>query len=215
MYDQEKNLETIWNALAGYRENLIPEHDSFYDDEWSSICEAMAEIRDGLGLLDEVEHEASKPFSLGSISHGTLKLEDLARAFIDHFHMESENAEIGSGGLLVTLKAVEDDPEGEHVDEMFQEACDLLESHDRFPPYCYLGMHEGDGSDFGIWISWESVEEACYDGEILKVSDLSEVDETHGEGTYSGEVLHVNDHGNASLYLLRAGVIIATMWEAV
>ena len=58
-------------------------------------------------------------------------------------------------------------------------------------PYFYFGAHPGDGADYGYWLS-EYME---YDFEGLKVSDLSEV-----ETGYTGEVLHVNDHGNMSLY---------------
>ena len=42
--DRESHFETIWDALAGYRETCIPEGDKDYDAEWSDICTAMAWI---------------------------------------------------------------------------------------------------------------------------------------------------------------------------
>jgi hypothetical protein len=58
-------------------------------------------------------------------------------------------------------------------------------------PYFYFGAHPGDGADYGFWLSEEW--EMCFDG--LKVADLDEVPKG-----YSGEVMHVSDHGNLTLY---------------
>ena len=46
LHAQDPNswLETVWNALHAYREDLIPEGDESYDDQWSDICTAMAWI---------------------------------------------------------------------------------------------------------------------------------------------------------------------------
>jgi len=53
----ESWLETVWDALGGYREDCIPEGEEMYDEEWDDICTAMAFIREELGLPDEVEME--------------------------------------------------------------------------------------------------------------------------------------------------------------
>jgi len=71
---------------------------------------------------------------------------------------------------------------------------DILENHSL--PYFYFGAHEGDGADYGWWLS--SCFEEDFDG--LKVGDLSEV-----PTGYSGEVLHVSDHGNMTLYAYSRG----------
>ena len=46
LHAQDPNswLETVWDALHAYRENLIPEGDERYDDQWSDICTAMGWI---------------------------------------------------------------------------------------------------------------------------------------------------------------------------
>ena len=52
------NLETIWDALHGYRETCIPEGNPDYDRQWSDICSEMAWIAEELGLDNEgVNHE--------------------------------------------------------------------------------------------------------------------------------------------------------------
>lgn len=75
-----------------------------------------------------------------------------------------------------------------------EELTGILESHAL--PYFYFGAHPGDGADFGFWLSEGFAEE--FDG--LKVNDTSEV--PHG---FTGEVLHVNDHGNMTLYAYSRG----------
>ena len=45
-----QNMNTIWTALHEYREKCIPEHDHVYDKEWDSICDAMWEVCEALGL---------------------------------------------------------------------------------------------------------------------------------------------------------------------
>lgn len=47
-YDTVGNLEIIWAALEGYREDCIPEGEQTYDAEWDNICTAMAQLRDEL-----------------------------------------------------------------------------------------------------------------------------------------------------------------------
>tara|TARA_Y100000114_G_scaffold11641_1_gene9282 strand:+ start:492 stop:671 length:180 start_codon:yes stop_codon:yes gene_type:complete len=53
MTEQEKKnaLSIVWDALHGFREDLIPEgQDKMYDDQWDEICGAMANITEELGL---------------------------------------------------------------------------------------------------------------------------------------------------------------------
>lgn len=44
-----ESLETVWDALHAYREDLIPEGDEAYDSQWDDICTAMAWITEALG----------------------------------------------------------------------------------------------------------------------------------------------------------------------
>ena len=61
-------------------------------------------------------------------------------------------------------------------------------------PYFYFGEYDGE---YGFWISIPSLN-CDFDG--LRVEDLSEVSKG-----YTGEVLHINDHGNTSLYSYSRG----------
>jgi len=40
------DLEVIWKALQGYRENCISEGQIEHDEEWSDICTQMAWIEE-------------------------------------------------------------------------------------------------------------------------------------------------------------------------
>ncbi len=48
----ENDLQIIWNALHGYREDCIPEkaEEEHYDEEWNQICTAMAHLHEALGI---------------------------------------------------------------------------------------------------------------------------------------------------------------------
>lgn len=72
-------------------------------------------------------------------------------------------------------------------------------------PYFYFGSHVDDGSDFGFWLSEFMIEE--FEG--LKVEDTSQVSDS-----YTGEVLHVNDHGNITLYNAKKGKL-TEVWSLV
>ena len=48
-YDITEELETVWDALHAYREDLIPEGEEMYDDLWGDICTSMSRITESLG----------------------------------------------------------------------------------------------------------------------------------------------------------------------
>jgi hypothetical protein len=58
--DRASWLETVWDALHGFREDCIPEGDSDFDRQWDDICTAMAWLAEELGADcpdDEVSEE--------------------------------------------------------------------------------------------------------------------------------------------------------------
>lgn len=75
-------------------------------------------------------------------------------------------------------------------------------------PYFYFGAHPGDGCDYGFWLV-EDVAQQVEDNGGLNVSDTSDV-----PADYSGEVLHVNDHGNPTLYHADKGHL-TEIWSLV
>jgi hypothetical protein len=125
----------------------------------------------------------------GSISSGTMRAEDLC----DSFAWELSTLARRAGRIREfsdLIKSARTAPDDEVLSDLF----DALEQF--APPYGYFGAHIGDGADYGFWLSETMPDD--FDG--LKVSDLSEVPRG-----YSGEVLHVNDHGNMTLYAFARG----------
>ena len=48
MHDIKEQLNTVWDALEAYREDLISEGDEQHDAIWDDICTAMALIEENL-----------------------------------------------------------------------------------------------------------------------------------------------------------------------
>ncbi len=153
-------------------------------------------------------------YPIGSVSCGTMREEDL----IPGFCWELNNlARYGRGAVTVKrrrehiklVRQIEKRMEAEEYYESEDSGWDLealfgaLEEY--AGPYFYFGSHPGDGADYGFWLSegWDQ----DFDG--LKVGDLSEV-----PAKYRGEVLHVSDHGNATLYV-KTSRAIREVWSIV
>lgn len=166
-----------------------------------------------------------KKYLIGSISHGTMREADLIPRFIDALDdLKDEFYAIAPNGKEAEYKAEysriqENLARVEQTRKSFPNEdayyCSdaatydlemLFDELNNFaPPYFYFGAHPGDGSDYGFWLS-ESWEEE-FDG--LRVSDTSEV-----PSDYVGEVMHVSDHGNLTLYAADSG-ILSEVWGIV
>lgn len=145
-----------------------------------------------------------KKQNIGSVSHATMRPEDLIPSFI--WELEHQTPTKRAHLKLIReieSRMLEENGSGENDESYFDsEDCQydlesLFDALDEYaPPYFYFGAHPGDGSDYGFWLS-ESFQED-FDG--LKVSDTSEVPKG-----FTGEVLHVSDHGNMTLYAYSRG----------
>ena len=150
--------------------------------------------------------------TIGSISHGTLKTEDLLTAFADALEtlVKNDPDMTGDGSLALRVTAIRearqlvelsnelgDAWDGNH-EELALDALDSLrEWLDGYaPPYCYFGTTEGDGSDFGFWPSLDAIEE------LPRVNDPADV-EGMGE-----DCVFVHDHGNVTVYGADGKVIL-------
>jgi hypothetical protein len=153
--------------------------------------------------------------SIGSISSGTHRLEDLIPAYVSALDDiaddlatsgEADNARM-SGKIHDTCAEIEDrmyDDDSNVREEYFEseEATYDLETltdllGEFAPPFCYFGAHEGDGADFGFWLSRDALDEAEHDGEVVKVAAGDEWPQTAADAEY---VLEVTDHGNITLF---------------
>ena len=155
--------------------------------------------------------------TIGSISSGTLRDQDLLEAFAGELaRLEPTFGGQPSGPsteliyeALELFELLDDDdligkPRGEaemRASEIIAELSDALDEY--APPYCYFGSTEGDGAEFGFWPAIEGLEEdARHQDGVLKVNDTSEV---------PSYVMHVNDHGNVTLYWVE----LIEEWAAV
>lgn len=135
-----------------------------------------------------------KTAPFGSVSSGTMRPEDLIPAFVSVLEDLVENGEYAE--LIAKANAIEY-YDSEDAGDILEELFDALNG--AAPAYAYFGAYPGDGSDYGFWLS-ECFEED-FDG--LKVDDTSEV-----PVDYTGEVLHVSDHGNPTLYFANSGELM-------
>lgn len=133
---------------------------------------------------------------LGTVSHGTLRSEDLLDAFLweaEHLRLtKDERSRVRE--IRAASKADEDADywiSGD-AEEDVNTLQDILGNH--VPPYCYFGAHPGDGSDFGVWIS-ESLTDDCVNDDVWR-------DPGDGSTMPQGKAyrLVVSDHGNMTLY---------------
>jgi hypothetical protein len=162
---------------------------------------------------------------IGSVSSGTLRNEDLIPAFCDCLDDLKQDLalSVSPGNELETVKRCSEIDGLLAMIEQHQESSDYYESEDSqwdleslfeslesfSPPYCYFGSNEGDGADFGFWPCLESIQDSVLSGDLLGVSDLSEVPDD-----FTGEVWHVNDHHNGTLYVVASGKF-SEVWSIV
>jgi len=159
---------------------------------------------------------------MGSISSGTMQPADLIPCFLDELKslaMENNNKEdlafVDEVQGRIDASGDDENQEGKTINDDYFESedsdFDLEGLFDRLQayalPYFYFGAHPGDGANYGFWLS-EGFE---YDFEGKKVSDLSEIKEED----WNQEILHVNDHGNTTLYFCNNKGELTEIWAVV
>lgn len=133
---------------------------------------------------------------IGTVISGTMRNEDLIPTFIAEILYYDPN-----NNLAQRIDEKLNDTYDFNSEEAHYDLEDLFEELNEFAePYIYFGAHPGDGSDYGFWVEFD-------DGII--VSDTSEVPQD-----YVGYVLHVNDHGNLTLYDCNGAEQMDELWQA-
>ena len=90
----------------------------------------------------------AKP-EIGTISHGTLKTEDLVESFSSEYERLGGRASVAKHFRNVMFGR---DLAGTYEEELVWALEDLFNLLDEMAPEgTYFGAHEGDGSDFGFW----------------------------------------------------------------
>ena len=139
-------------------------------------------------------------FQLGSISHGTLRTQDLLEAFANTLQQFNRTHPLLGEYLDIHANdAWDSDKAADLLNEGFfnalQEIC---------PPFVYFGTLEGDGADFGFWPDRDALDDAMHygggsdaDGNITLSED--------------GVIVQVSDHGNVTVMDMERHVI----WSVV
>ncbi len=127
--------------------------------------------------------------NVGSISSGTMHSEDLIPTFLDELEYYAKRNHRKEHLALVKCIREDMDKPNYFDSDLNEELFDALQEYAL--PYFHFGSHPGDGADYGFWLSEDFENE--FDG--LKVEDTSDV-----PTGYTGEVLHINDHSNMTLY---------------
>jgi len=164
--------------------------------------------------------EKTKRAYMGTLSSGSMKTEDILPECIYFLKSIAKDCQITKQvkAIVAEYNKLEVNDNGDYSTDDSHEGMDSAESAEMLlnedcfnllneiaPPYFYFGSHPGDGADFGFWLS--DGFDMDFDG--LKVSDLSEIPKG-----YTGEILHINDHGNMSLYYASRGRL-REIWAVV
>jgi len=162
-------------------------------------------------------------FQLGSISHGTLRTQDLLPAFLETLTARGgkvpDDLECGkhieylNWPSLDTTACDDDDKfwgsEGAMWDmEALTDALQAL-----CPPFVYFGTLEGDGADFGFWPDMDSLNEALQPGRKFAEYQRADMPFPKGESILPGDgvIVHVSDHGNVTVMDMDRNVL----WSVV
>ena len=146
-------------------------------------------------------------FELGSISTGTLRIEDIFPAYLDQLDKLSPNSPLSKEvwAYMETGALLEEHENAwgivEQIDLLLNELC---------PPFVYFGALEGDGADFGFWPDMERLQETLTDsfaGGNLTLPRTGEWEWTLEDGV----IVATNDHGNVTVMDLERNVLWAVV----
>lgn len=140
--------------------------------------------------------------SIGTVSHGTLREQDLIPAFLNELAYYAPKTGMRIANSYELQECDFDSDEFTEFCEGNTDACELIEAlidalNDIAPPLTYFGTTKGDGSDFGFWPV--DISELIREGEILQFADDTR-NPTHAELSGYNYFARVNDHGNVTVY---------------
>ena len=151
------------------------------------------------------------PFTLGSVSTGTLRAEDLLPAFANKLQ------ELGGEGMTLLneayhfLENVLDFQDPYDVEYPGILAHDLVEElSGRCPPFVYFGAHPGDGADFGFWPDMERLQETLTAATVGHTLTLPRNGEWEWQLEDEGVIVNTNDHGNVTVMDMDRNVLWTT-----
>ncbi len=103
-----------------------------------------------LKARNNMTDEKKVPEWVGTVSHATMRWEDLIPAFTDFLH------EIWRGEVFTKEECPDQHLAGKTADRFYGDlneiVGDLFDAIEEYVPEgYYFGAHPGDGSDYGIW----------------------------------------------------------------
>lgn len=172
---------------------------------------------------------------LGTISHGTMRVQDTMPALLsalDGIRLSAKDRRTCDDvqqcldeWIAADDKATDSDNPADadylmlaaHISHLEMEMNETLIplAQEYVPDYCGIGSHPGDGSDLGVWVCDELLDDTTqgsYDGYCFRSTESPwpspglSLDHSHW--------LQINDHGNATLYR-RSGSRWTECWSIV
>jgi hypothetical protein len=153
-------------------------------------------------------------FQLGSISHGTLRTQDLLPVFLETFMALGGNvpSDLECGAYIeylnwpnpATTACDDEDKFWDSEDAMWDMEALTDGLNNLCPSFVYFGTLEGDGSDFGFWVDRDALDEAITQHDVPNPDrDGCQVLEDYNV------IVQVSDHGNVTLMNMERDVIWA------
>jgi len=139
------------------------------------------------------------PFTLGSVSTGTLRTEDLLPAFVSALESLAgfTHRYLGDAYDLIENGTEDESELSGMIADIERELNNLC------PPFVFFGAHPGDGADFGFWPDWEAIEAAEFDDSAYKDDGMMWIE--------SSQVwIHQDDHGNVTVMDMDRNVLWTT-----
>lgn len=153
---------------------------------------------------------------IGSVSEGTLRLEDLIPCLLgalEPLHLSKYERRIVRTTRHDLEHFNEEEREAYFESDALYDYDDLMSiAQNHSPALCYFGCAEGDGSSIGCWPDWDAVDEAVRCGELTMTKD---------EGVPSARLwktdlfMQVSDHGNVILYRRDSRNRMVQVWSGV
>jgi len=156
-------------------------------------------------------HDSAIRPSMGSVSHATLRLQDLIPSFIHELRwMKADKPYAGLSNLAKLSSSFDDDHSfwtSEEAVYDLEHLTNRLESIASNIPFCYFGTSEGDGSDFGFWFDSYGLDTAIEDEEAVVVETLPTDRRLRNllKGKWAGAfwVVQQNERGNRDIYEIK------------
>lgn len=154
--------------------------------------------------------------TIGSISTGTLRNEDLLEAFADELE-RIEKGTVSSEAISALIENARELLDPTVMYELLQEdGPDLVNElqdalNDYAPPFCYFGTLEGDGADFGFWPDHETINELISDSQEYGTTPSHLNHNVTYINIDEGVFIEVNDHGNLTISRIGPGEVLLSI----